>query len=112
MDISDSMLRSPSKSLRKLAQEKYIGLVTAHKAVRGKWNLFPYKVTEFQEFKSTDHEKRIRYCEWFTNFIQTKTVNILDDTFYKDEAWFHLSGYATTQNTRLCSSENPFVVHE
>jgi hypothetical protein len=32
MDISDSVLRSPSKSLRKLAQEKDIGLATAHKA--------------------------------------------------------------------------------
>src|SRR5215510_3455136 len=36
MDISDSMLRNPSKSLRKLAQEKDIGLATAHKAVREK----------------------------------------------------------------------------
>jgi transposase len=43
MDICDSMLRSPSKSLRKLAQEKDIGLATAHKAVREKLNLFPYK---------------------------------------------------------------------
>jgi hypothetical protein len=33
MDISDSMLRSPSKSMRKLAQEKDIGLATVHKAV-------------------------------------------------------------------------------
>jgi transposase len=30
--ISDFMLRSPSKSLRKLAQEKDIGVATAHKA--------------------------------------------------------------------------------
>jgi transposase len=43
MDISDSMLRSPSKSLRKVAQEKDIGLATAHKAVRKKLNLFQYK---------------------------------------------------------------------
>jgi hypothetical protein len=34
------MLRSPSKSLRKLAQEKDIGLATAHKAVREKMNLY------------------------------------------------------------------------
>jgi transposase len=34
LDISDSMLRSPSKSLRKLAQEEGIGLAIAHKAVR------------------------------------------------------------------------------
>jgi transposase len=46
MDISDSMLRSPSKSLHKLAQKKDIGLATAHKAVREKLNLFPHKVTK------------------------------------------------------------------
>jgi hypothetical protein len=41
VDISGSMLRSVSKSLCKVAQEKDIGFVTAHKAVRGKSNLFP-----------------------------------------------------------------------
>jgi transposase len=46
MDISDSTLRSPSKSLHKLAQGKDIGLATAHKSVREKLNLFPYKVTK------------------------------------------------------------------
>jgi hypothetical protein len=56
MDFSDSMLRSPSKSLRKLAQEKNIGFATAHKAVREKLNFFPYKVTAVQELKSADHE--------------------------------------------------------
>jgi hypothetical protein len=45
MDISGSMQRSPSKSLRKLAKEKVIGLVTAHKAVLEKLKFFPYKVT-------------------------------------------------------------------
>jgi hypothetical protein len=45
------MLRSPSKSLRKLAQEKDTGLATAHKAVRDKPNLFPHKVTAMHKFK-------------------------------------------------------------
>jgi hypothetical protein len=63
LDISDSILRSPSKSLRKLAQEKDIRLATAHKTVREKLNPFPYKVTAVQELKPADHEKRIRYCE-------------------------------------------------
>jgi transposase len=45
LDISDSVLRSPSKSFRKLSQEKSIGLATAHKPVREKLNLFPYKIT-------------------------------------------------------------------
>jgi hypothetical protein len=51
MDISDSMLRIPSKSLPTLAQKKNIGLGTAHKLVREKLNLFPYKVTAVQELK-------------------------------------------------------------
>jgi hypothetical protein len=34
MDVSDSMLQSPTKQLRKLAQEKDIGLATAHEAVQ------------------------------------------------------------------------------
>jgi hypothetical protein len=41
MGISDSMLRSPSKLLRKLAQEKDVGLPTAHKTVPVKLKLFP-----------------------------------------------------------------------
>jgi hypothetical protein len=106
MDISDSMLRSPLTSLRWLAQEKGIGLATAHKAVREKLNLFPYKVIAVQELKPADHEKRIRYCEWFTNFIQTKTVDILDVTFFTDEAWFHLSGYFNTQRMIVVFGES------
>jgi hypothetical protein len=40
-----------------LAQEKDIGLATAHKVVREKLNLFPYKVTVVQELKLAGHEK-------------------------------------------------------
>jgi hypothetical protein len=43
MGISDCMLRSSLKSLRKFAQDKNIGLATAHKEVREKLNLVPYK---------------------------------------------------------------------
>jgi hypothetical protein len=63
------ILRSPLKSLRKLAQEEDIGLAKAHKVVQEKLQLFPYKVTAVQELKPAHHEKRICYCEWFTNFI-------------------------------------------
>jgi transposase len=58
MDIYGSMMWSPTKSLRKLAQEKDIGLATAQKAVREKLNLLPYKVTAVQELKPAYHETR------------------------------------------------------
>jgi len=111
MDISDTVLQSPSKSLHKLVQEEDTGLATAHKAVREKLKLFPYKVIAVQELKPADHEERIHCCDWFTNFIQTN-VDFLDVTFFTDEAWFHFSGYVNTQKTRLWSSENPHALHE
>ena len=32
--------------------------------------------------------------------------------FMSDEAWFHLSGYVNSQNTRYWSFENPHLIHE
>jgi hypothetical protein len=48
MDVSDCLLWNPQKSLHRLAQEKEIRTATAHKAVREKLNLFPYKPHHFQ----------------------------------------------------------------
>jgi hypothetical protein len=60
MDISDSMLWSPSK----MAKEKDILHATAHKAVREKLNIFPYKVTAVQELKAActdDHGHHLQH---------------------------------------------------
>ena len=65
LDISDSMLQSPLKSLRKLAQQHDIGLATAHKVVRRQLKLFLYEIMAVQELKTTNHEKRLHYCRRF-----------------------------------------------
>jgi hypothetical protein len=33
--------------------------------------------------------------------------NILDKSFFSDEAWFEMSGYVNSQNMRMWSAENP-----
>jgi transposase len=53
MDISDCVLRSASKLLCRLVQEKDIGLATAHEAAQEKL-LFLYKVTVVEELKPGD----------------------------------------------------------
>ena len=92
-DISNSIQQSPSISLRKLAQQHDIGLATAHKAFRRELKFFSYKIMAVQELKITDHEKRLRYCRWFNRFIEENTADVLDVTFFTDEAWYHFSGY-------------------
>ena len=37
---------------------------------------------------------------------------LLDITSYSDEAWFHLSGYVNSQNTRMWATEHPHEFHE
>jgi hypothetical protein len=86
IDVSDFLLRSASELLRKLAQEKNIGLATAHKAVREKLNLFPHKVTAVQKlkgyalaqlvealrYKPEDLGIDSRWCYW--NFSSDRTM--------------------------------------
>ena len=112
LDIFDSMLQSPSKSLQKLAQQHDIGLATAHKAVRRQLKLFLYKIMAVQELKTNDHEKRLHYCRWLNQFIKENTADVLDVTFFTDKAWFYLPGYVSLQNSRLWSSDNPHSLHE
>ena len=39
-------------------------------------------------------------------------ADVLDVTFFTNEAWFYLSGYVNLQNSRLWSSDNPYSLHE
>jgi hypothetical protein len=55
-----------------------------------------------------DLPQRLEYCQWFLNTLDVH----LDKTFCTDEAYFHLSGYVISQNTRMWSSENPYFFIE
>lgn len=103
--ISQSMTHSPNKSMRRLSQEVGVSLGTAHATVRKTIGLYPYRITCQHELKETDHDKRLQYCLWFKENIGEPGV--LDRTFFSDEAWFHLSGYVSSQNSRVWASENP-----
>jgi hypothetical protein len=44
--------------------------------------------------------------------LHSRDFDILDKVFYSDEAWFHLSGYVNSQNSRTWSAENPHTFQE
>jgi hypothetical protein len=53
----------------------------------------------------------MRYCRRFQQFVGNG-VGILENVFVSDEAWFHLSGYVNSQNSRFWSNENPHLFHK
>lgn len=106
-DVKDRMERSPTKSVRRLSQEADISKSSAHRILRTNLKLYPYKVTVVHQLHEADHEARVDFCTWFQNFINEEGDDILDVTFFTDEAWFHLSGHVNSQNSRMWSSENP-----
>jgi len=51
----------------------------------------------------------VAYCRWFQTHLK-ENPGILDYTWFSDEAWFHLSGYVNSKNSRIWTSEN--AIHE
>jgi hypothetical protein len=61
---------------------------------------------DFHELIPGDYAKRVNYCRWFKNLIRGN-IDVLDQVFFTEEAWFHLSGYVNIQNYRTRRTENP-----
>ena len=110
-NVTNKLQRSPRKSLRRLSQETRTSLTSTHRAVH-QLKFFSYKVHVVHELKSQDSEKRVLFCRWFENFILEKGENILNHTFFSDEAWLHLSGYMKSQNSRVWATENPHALFQ
>jgi hypothetical protein len=94
-DVRLDLLQSPSKSLRKLSHQKNMSLGTAHKATQVP-QLQAYRVHIMRELHPTDHSARLHHCGWLKMFICNNN-QVLDNTFFPDEAWFHLSNYVNRQ---------------
>jgi transposase len=106
-DVAARMQQSPTKSLRRLAQETELSYGTCQKILKKDLDLRPYKIMAVQELLPRDFGIRVEYCQWFLNHLNNN--NTLDLTFFTDETWFHLSGYINKQNMRIWSAENPRV---
>jgi hypothetical protein len=110
-DIQASITASPWKSLWGLSQQSGVSLGFAYTAVRKKLHLYLYKVRVVQELKPNDHVRRTHYWQWFMEHV-TPDGEKFDDWYWTNEAWFHLNGYFSAQNTRIWSAENPHTLHE
>ncbi len=67
---------------------------TTHRTVEA-LGLHPYTVCVVHKLLPLDYNRRVRYCQWLLNFVQTRP-GMLNNVFYSDEAWFQLSGYVNS----------------
>jgi hypothetical protein len=105
-DVRERFLRSPRKSLLRLSQETGYSLTMCQRASK-QAKIRPYRVTAVQELIEPDKIKCVHYCSWFLNLVE-RNPGILTMAWFTDEAWFHLSGYVNSQNTRPCAfTETP-----
>ncbi len=63
-----------------------------------------YKISILQELKLPDGQ-HVAVGQWLLCF--NLTPKVLEQVFFSDEAWFHLSGYINAQNFHICFSKNP-----
>ena len=109
-DVIPRLEQSPKKSLRRLSQETGYSYSMCQSSAK-RAGLKPYRVTVFHQLQEPDKDKRMKYCHWFLRFI-VQNPAILSITWFTDEAWFHLSGYVNSQNSRHWAIETPHVNHE
>jgi len=108
--VKDWLQASPKKSLRRISQESGLSRSTCQRAAK-KSKLHACRTSVLHELKEPDQVKRVAYCRWFQTHLK-ENPGILDYAWFSDEAWFHLSGYVNSQNSRIWASENPKAIHE
>lgn len=105
-EIQDSITKSPTKSVRRLASQTGTPKTSVHRVVRNVLCLYPYKMSVFHALNESDYDNRLLFSEWLLSVIDEEP-DFLNRVYWSDEAWFHLSGHVNSQNTRTWSSENP-----
>ena len=87
-----------------------ISRASCAKALHTNLHMHPYRVLVVQQLYPRDYQQRILYCQWFNEHLNNN--DLLDLTFFTDEAWFYLSGYVNSQNYRTWATENPYNFDE
>lgn len=96
---------APKISVRRVAQETNLSVGTCHCILKRNLQLHSYKIHVYQELLPIDFERRTQFCQWFLD--NHNNDEAMDNIFFSDEAYFHLSGYVNSQNMRWWSAENP-----
>jgi len=102
-----ALIRSPSKSTRRASAELGISRQSLQRIIHSDLHLFPYKITVMHKLTATDKEQRLQFTLW-----AMEEEAVLHNTWFTDEAYFHLNGVINKQNVRFWARELPHTLHE
>ena len=64
--------------------------------------LKPYKIPVVHALHLPDSNKRLRFCNWMLEKVNSGELDA-KDFFFSDEAWFYLHGQVCSQNYQYYS---------
>ena len=102
-----ALTRIPSKSTRGASVELGISRRLLQRILHSDLHLFPYKMTVLHKLTVIDKERRLQFALW-----AMEEEAVLHNTWFTDEAYFHLSGVVNKQNVRFWARELPHTLHE
>ena len=104
--VRESVVRSPSKSVRRRSQELGIARESVRRILITDLQLYPYRIQIKQKLTPDDMKKRVTMCQWFCDKID-HVPDFLDDVWFSDEAHFLLSGHVNSKNSIFWGSTSP-----
>ena len=96
-NVSESVGRSPKKSLRRRGQELNISRSSLKVILVKDLNMYPYRIQIKQSLTNADMVKRTETCQWFADKLE-EDETFLDDVWFSDEAHFTLNGQVNSKN--------------
>lgn len=110
LDILQSFIENPNKSVRSAAQSHGIGRESVRKVLK-KSGFKAYRVTLLQELGEDDFDRRMEFCETMMNRIDHRQI-LLDNIVFSDESTFMLNGHVNRHNCRYWDNVNPHWMSE
>ena len=104
--VRDSVVHSPSKSVRRRSQELGINRESVRRILIADRHMYLYRIQIKQKFTSDDMRKRVIMSQWFCDKIDA-VPDFLDNVWFSEEAHFLLSGHVNSKNNVFCGSTPP-----
>jgi len=95
--VTDSVVHSPSKSVRRQSQELGINQESVRRILIADLHMYPCRIQIKQKLTPDNMRKRVIMCQWFCDKIDAVS-DFLDNVWFSDEAHFLLSGNVNSKN--------------